>query len=41
MSAHVSEPARLEFPFTRADALVMEGPEAPFGYRVGKGGQWA
>jgi hypothetical protein len=41
MSAHVSDAARLEFRFARADAVVMDGPEAPVGYRVGKGRQWA
>ncbi len=41
MSALAPDLARLEFPFSRADALGMEGPEALFGYRVGKGGRWA
>jgi hypothetical protein len=41
MSAHDPDFARLEFPFSRADALDMEGAEAPVANRAAEGAEWA
>ena len=41
MCPHDLDFARLEFPFSRADALDMEGAEALTGNRCAEGGEWA